>query len=104
MAAYCDLVVLGEVRNQDGKESLFATEVLKGKLGNDVSFRVGEEITPVFGSIKNIGGPEGKVLLFYHKRFGSQCWLMTVTASGENAHLVEELRKKNSFRFEVRQK
>ena len=94
MATYCDLIVLGEVRSRDGKDVLFATEVLKGKIANDVSFRIGEEITPVFGSIRNVSGADGRVLLFYHKRFGSQCWLMTVTASGANASLVEELRKK----------
>jgi hypothetical protein len=92
--AASDLVVLGELRVENGQEKLFAVEVLKGALGNDISYRLGEQIVPTLGSLKNVASADGKVLLCYQKRFGSECWLMTMTASDMIAPLVEELRKK----------
>uniref|UniRef100_UPI0039C98290 hypothetical protein n=1 Tax=Horticoccus sp. 23ND18S-11 TaxID=3391832 RepID=UPI0039C98290 len=68
-----EVIVLADVRKERDRERYFAREVLKGKLGSEFRFRLGEEITPAFDGFLSSGPsvePVDGVLLFYKQQFG----------------------------------
>jgi len=73
-ARAAEVIVYASVRRELGKERLFAQDVLKGSLGNELRFRVGDEILPGFSgelSSRNHSNPVDGVLLFYRTQFGA---------------------------------